>query len=177
MRNRSIWPALVLILLGCWFLADNFGLALPDFGQLWPIFVVVGGLVSLSSYFRQGRRHADALFSGIVALGIGFYFLLFTLELTVPVLGHFEWSRMAEFWPGFVLIAGLAFLAQFVAGGFQPVRLLVAGGLIVLFAVIAFAFTLQFLSQTLARQLIVFWPIVLILIGLWLVTQRLFKRS
>jgi hypothetical protein len=84
---------------------------------------------------------------------------------------------MAEFWPGFVLIAGLAFLAQFVAGGFQPVRLLVAGGLIVLFAVIAFAFTLQFLSQTLARQLIVFWPIVLILIGLGLVTQRLFKRS
>jgi hypothetical protein len=146
-------------------------------GQIWPIFMVLGGLATLWSYYKDGRLDAGRVFSGVAAFGLGLYFFLFTLELTLPVLGHFEWSRMGEFWPGFILIGGLAFLAQFAATGFRQVGLLLTGLLVSGVGLVAFAFTLQFLSQTLARQVAVFWPVALILLGLWLATQAFLKRS
>ena len=171
MRNQLTGSGLGSIVVGFWLVA------LPDLVQFWPIFIIIGGLASLWSYLRDDRHNTGLVFVGVLALGVGFYFLLFALQLTVPVLGHFEWRRMVEFWPGFLLVAGLAFLVQFVVGGFQSIRLFIAGGMVVLLAVLAFAFTLQFLSQTLARQLLVFWPVILILGSLWLVSQRLLKRS
>jgi hypothetical protein len=177
MRHQSIWPAVVLILFGLWFLAGNLGLSLPGLGRLWPFFIIIGGLVTLGSYVSGADRSPGQIFSAVTALGIGIYFLLFSLELTLPILGHFEWSRMAEFWPGFVLIGALALLAQFAATGFRRFELFLAGLLVLVVSIVAFAFTLDFLSQTLAQRLIVFWPVILILVGLWLVTQQFFKRS
>ncbi|MBI5081063.1 MAG: hypothetical protein HZB17_07140 [Chloroflexi bacterium] len=46
MKNyRALIPGLVLILIGGWFLAQNLGVLLPDIWNLWPGFIVLGGVL------------------------------------------------------------------------------------------------------------------------------------
>lgn len=179
MRNKSILPALVLILIGLWLLAGNLGIRLPqlfDWGQIWPIFIVLGGLTGLWSYFSRRNRDPDQLFWGFVALGIGCFFFLFTLRLRLPILGRFDWNRMDEFWPGFILIAAGAFLAQFLLSGLRRRDALVSAILAFMVGGIAFAFTLGFLSLTAIRSLVNLWPITLIIIGLGMLGRSFVRR-
>lgn len=179
MRRKSILSGLILILVGLWFLASNLGFRWPgflDWGQLWPAFIILGGLISLWSYFSSQNQDPDQIFLGVAAIGVGCFFFLFTLELRLPVFGRFEWNRMAEWWPGFVLIGGLAFLARFILTGFRDVQALVLGILALIGAVIAFAFSLGFLSRTFARRLLDFWPLILVILGLGMLGRPLLRR-
>lgn len=114
------------------------------------------------------------LLAGLLALGLGCYCLLFTLEIRLPVLGRFQWRRLGEFWPGFVVMVGLAFVGQYVLGGFKAREALVIGLLIMALGGLAFAFTLGFLSAVLGRQLLNLWPLALVVLGLGLLLR--FRR-
>ena len=70
MRRGSIFPALVLILLGVWFLAGNLGVRLPGMDAMWPIFPLGGGLLFLGGYFFD-RRDPGLIFVGLAATLIG----------------------------------------------------------------------------------------------------------
>ncbi|RME51542.1 MAG: hypothetical protein D6796_00640 [Caldilineae bacterium] len=164
-KQSSIWTGVVLVGLGLWFLVRNLGVNLPGVGELWPGVLVLGGAASLGQYFSGQNRDPGQIFWGLVVLGSGVFFFLFTLHVWLPVLGRIGWDDMAWLWPAFLLIAGVAFAGQFVLGGFRepilllPAMVLLAGG------VLAFAFTLGFLSPALGRQLLKFWPLLLIVAG------------
>ncbi len=179
MRNKTVLPALLLILIGLWLLAGNLGIRLPqllDWGQIWPIFIVLGGLSGLWSYFSRRNRDPDQLFWGFAALGVGCFFFLFTLRLLMPILGRFVLDRMDEFWLGFVLIAAGSFLAQYLLSGLRRRDALMSGVLAFVAGIVAFAFTLGFLGLATMRSLLNLWPIILIGIGLGMIGRAVVRR-
>lgn len=166
MNRKSILPALVLICLGSWFLADNVGLTLPNLGQLWPGFIVLGGLSALVTYFVGANKNPEQIFSGLVALGTGLFFFIFTLDLAWPIIGRIRWSDMSLLWPLFPLISGLAFIGQFVLTGFRKPKLLLPGCVAVGVGVVALPITFGIVGGAWVYRLLDYWPLILILVGL-----------
>ncbi len=171
-KKQSLLPAIILILLGLWFLAGNFGLSLPNLAQLWPGFIMLGGAMTLWSWFSGKNPDSGQIFTGLLGLGVGAFFFLFTLNLRLPVLGRVSWNDMNTLWPGFLLIGGGAWVGQFILSGFKGIDRLVFGLLAMGLSALGFAFTLGFLSQTLGKQLLQFWPLILIFLGLGLFFSR-----
>ncbi len=65
--QRSLAGPIVLIVIGCLFLAHNFGVHLPiwrTFGRFWPLLLILWGVIKLV-------EHADANRRGYRAAGIG----------------------------------------------------------------------------------------------------------
>src|SRR3972149_4238376 len=94
---RALIPGLVLILIGGWFLAQNLGVPLPNFWNLWPVFLVLGGVSSLTKYFSQGRTNSSHVFNATLAILLGAFFFMFSL-------GIWQWEMMAQFWPLLLII-------------------------------------------------------------------------
>ena len=165
MRNRrgALLPGLLLILVGAWLLATTLGVPLPDLSQLWPLVPLVFGLAALVQYLAEGRRSDGLVFTGVSAALLGAFFLAITL-------GPLEWRDLGRLWPVFVLIPGVAFLAQWLArpGGSG---LLVPAGLAILVGLGALALTLRLLDPVVSAQVLRFWPVLLILLGLGLLVR------
>lgn len=176
-KNKPLVGAFFLIALGLWFLAQNLGMNLPGLAQLWPLFIIWGGASALWHYFSRQTTDSDELFTGFAALGVGAFFLLITLNLRVPVVGRIGWADMSTLWPAFIVIGGLAFLGQFVFGGFKKPEILLFGVLALGIGLASFAFTFGFLSAALGMHLLNFWPVLLILVGLALLIGGVFRRG
>ena len=178
MKYRSLTLALILLLLGLWFMAIALNFELPpalDFASLWPILLLVGGGWLLWAYFQRSARTPGRLLGALLALGLGCYLALFTLEIRLPILGRFQWRRLDEFWPGFIIVIGLALIGRYVLGSFKERDTLIIGLLALALGSLAFAFSLGFLSAVLGRQLLNLWPLALVGLGLGLLLR--FRRS
>jgi hypothetical protein len=178
MKRGAIFPAVVLILLGLWFLAGNLGIKLPGMDAMWPIFPLGGGLLFLGSYLVD-RRDPGLIFVGVGATLIGAFFFLFTLRVPLPVDGMREgvrWSDMDKLWPAYVVIGGLAFLGLFLAQPYHEWGVFSVGALAVIVGCVAFTFTLGWLSGNVGRWLVQLWPLLLILAGLAALLQAVVGR-
>ncbi|MBI3762560.1 MAG: hypothetical protein HY260_11970 [Chloroflexi bacterium] len=175
-RGRgALFPGVFLILLGLYFLAQQLQIPLPSLGKLWPGIVVLGGLSFLSQYTFGGRRDSGLIFVGVAATLVGAFFFLFTLSLSLPLPGLSDgvtWNDMARLWPGFVVIGGVAFLAQWMANpanhGARNMSLIA-----LLFGLVALAFTLSLTDRRLLEQVVKFWPVLLIAAGVQFLFQYL----
>jgi len=163
-RRSNLIPGLILLLLGGYFLARNLGVRMPGLNALWPVFPLGFGLLLLARYLGGEREDPGQVFVGTVALLIGAFFFLFTLDVL-------RWGQMGVFWPAFVLIGGAGFLAHWAArpsdrGVLVPALLaLIVGG-------IALLFTLGRVEPVLGRQIARFWPVALIILGLAILIGR-----
>ena len=154
----------VLVGLGVWFLVDRAGFDVPGVDQLWPLFVILGGLSMLGSFVLSGLRDSEQVASGVAAFLIGIFFLFFTM-------GPLDWSMMAALWPVFPLLSGIAMVARFVASlGRQPQSLVRGLGAMAV-GVIGLAVTLTPLGSML---LSLGWPVILVLVGLLVLMRALF---
>lgn len=167
MRNRrgAVIPGLLLIVLGAWLLAGTLGVRLPNLGDLWPLIPLGFGLAFLAEYFLEGRRNAGLVFTGVAGALMGAFFLAITL-------GPLEWGDLGRLWPVFVLIGGLAFLAQWLASPSER-GLLVPATLALLVGAVGLLFSLDLLGTGLGAQLSRLWPVLLILAGLGLLAANL----
>jgi hypothetical protein len=178
MKRGSIFPALVLILLGIWFLAGNLGVRLPGMDALWPIFPLGGGLLALSGYLVN-RRDPGLIFVGLAATLIGAFFFLFTLRVPLPVGGMQEgvrWGDMGKLWPAFVVIGGVSFMALYLAEGKHDWGVFSFGALAVIAGCVAFLFTLGWLAGDIGRLLVKLWPLLLVIAGLAALLQAVLGR-
>ena len=162
-RRGALLPGLLLILLGAWLLAAAVGVRLPDLGQLWPLVPLFFGLGALVQYFAEGRRSDGLVFTGVAAALLGAFFLAITL-------GPLEWRDLDRYWPVFVLIGGATFLAQWLARP-RASGLLVPAGLAVVVGLAALALTRGLLDPALSAQVLRWWPVLLILLGLGLLIR------
>ena len=160
MRNRrgALIPGLLLIALGAWLLAGTLGVRLPSFETLWPVALIVFGLAFLVQFFAGGRQSEGLVFTGVAATLLGGFFLAITLRLL-------PWSDAGRLWPAYVLMGGLAFLAQWLArpserGLLVPALLALAVGAATL------ALTLNLVRADVASQILRLWPLALIVLGL-----------
>jgi hypothetical protein len=178
MRRGSIIPAVILILLGLWFLASNLGVRLPGMDAMWPIFPMGAGLLFLSGYLLE-RRDPGLVFVGIAATLIGAFFFLFTLRVPLPVTGMqagVRWSDMGKLWPAFVVIGGLSFLALFLAEQRHEWGVFSVGATAIIVGCVAFAFTLGWLAGSVGQWLLKLWPLVLVIAGLAALLQAVLGR-
>lgn len=171
MKRQTIIPALFLILLGVYFLLGELGLDIPDWDVLWPIFPFAGGLAFLWGYVFGQRHDPGLVFVGTAATLVALVFFSITL-------GPLEYSDLATWWPVFVLIGGVAFLAQWVAAGFRDWGALFLALVALAVGGAALAITLQLLGPETSELLPRLWPVLLILVGLMVLLRALFgKRS
>jgi hypothetical protein len=178
MRRGAIIPAVVLILLGLWFLVGNLGIPLPGMDAMWPIFPLGGGLLFLGGYLFD-RRDPGLIFVGLAATLIGAFFFLFTLRVPLPVAGMQDgvrWGDMSKLWPAFVVIGGLSFIALFLAESRREWPVFSLGATAVIVGFVAFLFTLGWLAGDIGRLLVKLWPLLLVIAGLAALLQAVFGR-
>jgi len=159
-RTGAIIPGLLLIALGAWLLAGSLGVRLPSVATLWPVLLIVFGLAFIAQYLAGGRRSEGLVFTGVSAALLGVFFLAITL-------GQLPWADAGRLWPVYVLIGGLAFLAQWLA---RPAErgLLVPAVLALAVGGATLALALGLVRADVADQIIRLWPLVLIVLGLGL---------
>jgi hypothetical protein len=164
-RTGAVLPGLLLIALGAWLLAGTLGVRLPGLATVWPVGLIVFGLAFLAQFFAGGRRSEGLVFTGVAATLLGAFFLAITL-------GLLAWRDAGRLWPVYLLIGGLAFLAQWLV---RPVErgLLVPAVLALAAGAATLALTLGLVRADIAEQIIRLWPVVLIVLGLGLLGSYL----
>ena len=166
-RRGAIIPGLLLVLLGAYLLAQNLNVPLPGLDQLWPVFPLLFGLAFITQFFFGGRTDDGLIFVGMAGTLVGAFFFLFTL-------GRLEWSQMGTYWPVFVVIGGVAFLAQWLVRPAQR-GLLVPAFLALIVGLVALVLNLRLVNRELAEQISKLWPVLLILGGLAVLGQYFFR--
>lgn len=162
-NSGNVIGGLILVAIGIWFLLGALGVRLPGIGNLWPIFPTLAGLAFMGAYVRE--KDAGFLIPGVTAFLAGLFFFLFTL-------GIFEWSQMGRLWPVFPLIGGVAFLAAYLSERDAGLLIPAVGGMGV--GVIGLLFTLSGFSMAWLGN---FWPVVLIVVGLFVLAQNLMGKK
>ncbi len=156
-RRPAVIPALLLMVLGLWLLAQNLGVPLPSWDRAWPALPLFFGLAFILQYFLGGRTDTGLVFVGVAATLVGAFFFVFTLDVL-------RWSAMAVYWPVFVLIGSAALFAQWLARPRER-GLLVPAFLALGVGGVALPITLRLINPALADLVIKFWPVALILLG------------
>ena len=166
-RRSNIILGMLLILAGAWFLAEQFYPALriwDTFTWTWPwILIGVGGLLLLIGLLvgAPGMAVPAAILAGVGGI-------LYYQNQTG------DWGSWIFLWtliPGFVGVGIL--LADLLTGKLrQGLR---NGGPLILISLILFSV----FGASLGRlgTLVTYWPVLLILLGVWFVLQPLLKRG
>jgi len=168
-RRSTFIPGLILISVGVWLLLRNLNVPIAGLDVLWPIFPTALGLAFLLQYLLGGRQAQDSglVFTGVAAALTGGFFFLFTLE-------RLRWGDLDRYWPVFVLIGSVAFLAQWIANPTQR-GLLVPGALALLVGAVALASTQGLINPEVVRQITKLWPLLLIVMGIGVIANYMLK--
>ncbi|MDY7080026.1 MAG: hypothetical protein SXV54_24365 [Chloroflexota bacterium] len=171
MRKQTIFPALFFILLGVYLLLDELGIGIPGWDVIWPVFPLAGGVAFLGNYIFGQRRDPGQVFLGTAATLVGLAFFFITL-------GPLEYRDLGNWWPVFVLIGGVAFLAQWIATRFRDWGALFLALVALVVGSAGLAVTLQLLGPQTRALLPKLWPVLLILGGIMELLRALIgKRS
>ncbi|MGE5530478.1 MAG: LiaI-LiaF-like domain-containing protein [Patescibacteria group bacterium] len=157
----------VLILLGVIFLLPNLDLPLFGWGNIWPFFIILGGLAFLLGWVLSPGHDEGLAFVGTGTLLVGVFLALFAWDIL-------SWWEMGKWWPGFPLIGGLAFLALWAAGRAEDPGVLVPalGGIAI--GGVAFLFTFGLVGLEIAAR---WWPLLIMALGVAILASRLFGRK
>lgn len=166
-RRSSLAAGLILVLIGVWFLVNQLvpGLQIWVNARVsWPLFVIGAGVLILVVGLLVGA--ADMAVPACIVGGIGG--LLYWQNTT----GDWQsWSYAWALIPGFVGVGTI--LAGLLKG--QLGRGLREGIGAIFFSLILFAIFASFLGGK--NILGPYWPVLLILLGIWILVRRLFRRS
>ena len=110
--RRAVLLALALIVLGSYLLLTELNAEIPRWSQTWPVLPFAAGLALLIGYIADQKHNPDHVFLGTAATLVGVVFLFVTI-------GPLNYRDLESWWPVFVVIGGLAFLAQWAAGGLR----------------------------------------------------------
>jgi len=170
MRNKgTILLALLLIVLGSILLLSELGVGVPGWDRVWPVLPLAGGLALLVWHAVDPESDPDQVFFGTAAALVGVVFLFITM-------GPLTYQNLGSWWPVFVLIGGVAFLAQWAAAGFRDWDALFLALVALCIGGVALAITFELLGPETRETLPKLWPAVLILAGLIALLRGLLGR-
>ena len=165
-RRPNMGIGILLVLLGAWFLVDQF---VPGFRfwinteLSWPVLIIgVGGLILLIGLLTWSPEMATP---ACVVAGIGG--ILYYQNLT----GDWEsWSYLWTLIPGFAGVGGM--LSGMLRGNFGPA--LRSGFGSILFSLVLFGiFSSLFGGPVFFGP---YWPVLLILLGVYILLSQLFRK-
>ncbi|RME37950.1 MAG: hypothetical protein D6793_03510 [Thermoflexia bacterium] len=170
MRKGTVLLALFLILIGTYALLVEFIPQAPSLEQLWPVLIIAVGITLLISYFRQKGNEPIRVFWGV-------FLTLGGLFLSLISLTDQNYAVLATWWPAFVLIAGIAFLALWLAEGIREWGTLFLALVSLVFGGAYLAVNLQILGPNTALEVRRLWPVLLILAGLILFVRGVLGKK
>jgi hypothetical protein len=170
MRGKgTVLLALLLIALGCYLLLNQLDIGVPGWEQIWPVLPLAGGLALLVDQLIDSHSDPDRVFFGTAASLTGIFLLFVTM-------GPLSYDSLGIWWPVFVLIGSLSFLAQWAAASFRDWDALFLGLVTLVIGSAGFAITFQLLGPDTREILPQLWPAVLILAGLMALLRGLIGR-
>ena len=149
MDNRSKALGLGLIFLGVVFLLENLTVIRFNFFQIWPVFVILGGVGFLLGFFIN-KKNYGLVMPGIILIIYG------SLFMYCNIMG---WEYMQSLWPVFLLGPGLGFFVLYFAGQ-QDKGLLLPGGILTVLGLLFIFRYFEYLR---------YWPVLLIIGGIVLI--------
>jgi len=164
MRKGTVLLGLILILVGTYSLLGVLYSQLPGLDRLWPVAVIAGGITLLVTYCRTPQRETARVFWGVALILSGL--LLFLITMTDQ-----NYAVLQTWWPAFVAIAGISFLAMWIAEGFRDWGVLFLAIVSLIFGGVYIAVNLHLLGPNTMQELSRLWPALLIIIGLILVLR------
>lgn len=155
MKRSSMLPGILLITAGILLLASNMGLFKFNMSLIWPLFLLVPGLVFELSFFTTGKNPGVLVPGGILTLyGLFFYLNIMT-----------GWTFMGSLWPIFILGPALGLFQLYVFGGRER-GVLIASSILGFISMIFLSFTLfGFAADYMG-------PAALILLGLFILNKN-----
>ena len=168
-QRKTMVPGLILILVGLWALLNSLGFAWMRMDRLWPLVLVVVGLLSIYGGLTRDPRDPDSVWFGSTATLCGGLFLYFTL-------GTIMWDDLAWLWPAFVVIAGVSWLIAWLVD-WKKVSNAVIGIVALIVGGVGFLFTTGQIAADIGLSIASWWPLILIVIGLGLIAQFLIQRQ
>ncbi|MCK9244226.1 MAG: DUF5668 domain-containing protein [Candidatus Marinimicrobia bacterium] len=148
---RSNWIAgLFLVLLGLLILLVQFDFF--NWTDFWPLIIIGIGILFLVGFFAN-RTNFGLLMPAMILLIVGTLFLY--MERTT-------WHNMNHLWPTFVLAPGVGFFFMYFFGP-QNNRLWIPGTVLITIAALFFAGEWSIFR---------YWPVILILLGIYLIFSR-----
>jgi hypothetical protein len=154
-RRSNIIMGIALIIFGILFFFDSLYKVSYNIGDFWPIFIMLIGVSFLVSFWHK-RSNSGVLMPGTILTVYGLMFFISTLS---------GWHNMAQLWPGFLLGPGLGFALMYYFGSREK-GLLIPAFILILLALIFWS-SVTFLFK--------FWPVILILFGIYLIRKGYLK--
>lgn len=166
-RRPSIWPGLILVIIGAVLLLYNLDIFNFGWHELYPIILMGIGVLFFTSII--GKRHKGAVFPGTILFLLGLFYFLRNYEI-IP------YYYMREVWPVILIIVGLAFFAVFLTNPRDWGQLIPAGTLLVL----GIGFLLRELNiirWNIWQAIRDYWPTILIVIGAGIILGSLRRKQ
>jgi hypothetical protein len=160
MKNHRIFPGIILIGFGAYFLLEQTGIHLFSQFFTWPTMLIIVGLAFLGQGYAE--KDYEAILPGVIMFGFGLHFHLV--------------SRFAS-WPHntigmLILIIALGFFLRFQKtskGLFQAFLFLVLAVLLLFYDKIARYFGLLQNGMSFVWK---FWPILLMVVGIYFILKK-----
>ena len=158
MKKTNYIVGFLLLFIGVILILSNYGVIEIIWDNLWPLFLLIPGIVFELSFFIY-RKDAGLLVPGGILITYG---LLFLVNVT------YGWRLMEGLWPIFPLGVAIGLLQLYLFGGLEKGLLIPIGilGAISLFFLVNNLFFIDF--RLLAG-------IVLVIIGIWIITKKTIK--
>ncbi|MGG1686185.1 LiaI-LiaF-like domain-containing protein [Pseudalkalibacillus sp. NRS-1564] len=157
MKRQSIFPGVLFIGIGLYYLSQTLNLPFSEQLMNWQIILIVIGVAMMIQGFIA--REGNMLFPGVLLLGLGVHFY-FVNKLTI-------WP---DSWGMYTLILSAAYLVTY----YKTKKTGLIPGLILLaISIIELLYTgLEIWLTTTFSFVGKFWPLALIAIGIYLVTKK-----
>lgn len=160
MKNQRIFPGIILIGFGAYFLLQQTGISFFLEYSTWPTLIMIVGVAFLGQGFWA--KDAEAILPGIIMFGFGL---------------HFQLVGRVDFWPHnhigmLILIISIGFFMRFQktnTGLFQAFLFLIISVLLLFYDQIAGYFGLL---QSGFSFIWKFWPALLIVIGIYFLLKH-----
>jgi cell wall-active antibiotic response 4TMS protein YvqF len=158
-NNSSMVGGIILIVLGLIFFAVTQGAFSLDWGNIWPAFVMLGGLGILATAFATGNpaQRSGSMIGGTLVTLLGALFFATTF-------GVISWGL----WPVYPLIVAAALLAGYFASARENSRLLVPAAVLGLIGIVFLGLDITGTGYRAIGQL---WPIFVIIAGVLMLAQ------
>lgn len=156
MKNQQFSLGIVIIALGLFILLGKLGIFQFVGSMLWPLFVLLPGLIFHVLFFYR------VLPSGVLIPG-GILVLLSLMFFFCNLVG---WDAMAYLWPGFIAAVALGLYEFYLFDSYRPRAALIGAVVLGIIAAVFFAFILLFSSG------VYFLAAVLIAAGIFLLMRR-----
>nr|WP_029191198.1 DUF5668 domain-containing protein [Ornithinibacillus scapharcae] len=159
MKNKNTLTAYILIGIGAYFLFRQ--LKLPIFTDFysWPTILIIIGLALLVYGFQS--KDYNHLFNGTIILGLGLHFH-----------GTRHYSFWIDHWAMYPLIVGIAFLVRYLKTkqGLIPGLILIIFSCVLIFSINMPSWFGWFYD--IVHFINLYWPIVLIGLGIFLLKKK-----